>query len=239
MKNTDKKIPRLDARLAAAAEMVRGDVAADIGTDHGYLASYLILSGKCSRVIASDVNPMPLEKCRATAEALGASDSIDIFLADGLDGLPLEEKGVTDIIICGMGGELISRIIDRSDYTRRSGVNLVLGAMSSIGELRDYLCEHGFAVTAQRTVMASGKLYQLISAEYTGEAYTITSVERCIGTAYEKEKNNPLFAAIAKRELEKAESRLAGKRLGGRDAAEDEELARSLHELLRECRPEK
>lgn len=228
-------MPRLDARLAAAADMVRGKVAADVGTDHGYLAAYLILSGKCDRVIASDVNPMPLEKCRSTAQLYGVETEIDVCLADGLDGLPLEEKGITDIIICGMGGELIARIIEDSDYTRREGVRLILGAMSSVEELRDYLAQRGFAVRDQRTAAAAGKLYQLIAAEYTGETYTLTLAERCIGTVDENRKNDPLLANIIRRQLEKAITKQEGKRRGGCDTSEEDELVRELRAMLDGC----
>lgn len=235
MKNTDKKIPRLDARLAAAADMVRGKVAVDVGTDHGYLAAYLVLSGKCHRVIASDVNSMPLEKCRATAELYRVQDKIDVCLADGLRGLPLEENGVTDIIICGMGGELIARIIEDSDYARRGDVRLILGAMSSVEELRDYLARRGFAVREQRTASASGKLYQLIAAEYTGEEYTLTPAGRCVGNIDENRKSDPLLADLIRRQIEKASAKLEGKRRGGCDTWSEEELVRSLIALLDEC----
>ena len=52
----------LDKRLSMCAEMVSGKgVVCDVGTDHAYLAAYLIQSGKCSRVIASDINDCPLK----------------------------------------------------------------------------------------------------------------------------------------------------------------------------------
>lgn len=231
MKNANKKMPRLDDRLAAAADMVRGDVAADVGTDHGYLAAYLILSGKCRGVIASDINPMPLEKCRATAALYGVEERVAVFLADGLCGLPLREKGVTDIVICGMGGELIAQIIEDCDYTR-GGVRLILGAMSSVEELRDYLARRGFAVTEQRTAAAAGKLYQLIAAEYTGEPYALTQAERCVGAVDESRKSDPLLAELIRRQLEKAIIRRDGKRRGGYDTFAEDELVRSFEELL-------
>ena len=52
----------LDKRLMKIAELVSGKGAvADVGTDHAYLAAELITSGKCRRVIASDVKEGPLD----------------------------------------------------------------------------------------------------------------------------------------------------------------------------------
>lgn len=235
--NNINKLPHLDNRLSAAADMVHGKVAADVGTDHGYLAAYLVISGKCDLVIASDVNSMPLEKCRATAKLYGVEGKIDVCLADGLKGLPLDVKGVTDIIICGMGGELIAKIIEHSDYTRRTGVRLILGAMSSVEELRDYLAHRGFAVREQRTTQAAGKLYQLIAAEYTGEPYTLTPSERCVGAVDGiRKRNDPLLEELILQQIKKIRVKLEGKRRGECDTSEEEELIRSLMALFDECK---
>ena len=49
-------LPTLDARLAAAAELVRpGEPVADIGCDHGKLTAVLAASGKYPKVIGADL----------------------------------------------------------------------------------------------------------------------------------------------------------------------------------------
>ena len=58
-------LPWTDDRLRLAASFVRrGSVPCDVGTDHGYLPIYLILTGICPRAVVSDVNPMPLANAR-------------------------------------------------------------------------------------------------------------------------------------------------------------------------------
>ena len=53
--------PVLDARLAAAAALVRpGHRAADIGCDHGLLTAALVGSGRCPFVVAADLRSGPL-----------------------------------------------------------------------------------------------------------------------------------------------------------------------------------
>ena len=54
----------LGNRLRACAEYVVGGKACDVGTDHGYLAAELLLSGKCSFAIAADINEKPLDSAQ-------------------------------------------------------------------------------------------------------------------------------------------------------------------------------
>ena len=56
-------LPTLDARLTAAAELVRpGQPVADIGCDHGKLTAVLAASGRYPKVIGADLRPGPLSK---------------------------------------------------------------------------------------------------------------------------------------------------------------------------------
>ena len=51
-------LPTLDARLTAAAELVRpGQPVADIGCDHGKLTAVLAASGRYPKVIGADLRP--------------------------------------------------------------------------------------------------------------------------------------------------------------------------------------
>ena len=67
----------LSPRLKTAADMVRkGVVVADIGTDHAYLPSYLVLSGICPRALACDLRKGPLENAAETLEHWNIADKI-------------------------------------------------------------------------------------------------------------------------------------------------------------------
>ena len=53
-------LPTLDARLTAAAQLVRpGQPVADIGCDHGKLTAVLAASGRYPKVIGADLRPGP------------------------------------------------------------------------------------------------------------------------------------------------------------------------------------
>ena len=101
----------LDGRLKMCFDMVSGEgIACDVGTDHAYLAIELIKSGKCKKVIASDVKSGPLVSAKANIEKYGVLENIEIVRSDGLEDISL--NGVTDIVIAGMGSETIVSILE-------------------------------------------------------------------------------------------------------------------------------
>ncbi|MCD7731524.1 MAG: Nif3-like dinuclear metal center hexameric protein [Oscillospiraceae bacterium] len=151
-------------RLALCAELVNGERVCDIGTDHGYLVAELLLSGKCKTAIAADINEKPLSSAKATLEKHGLLEKADIVLSDGLQNVSLD--GVTDIVIAGMGGELISSIL--SKCSRLSGINLVLQPMTRAPYLRKWLAENGFGIKTERAVCEGKHTYSVINAEYDG-----------------------------------------------------------------------
>lgn len=190
----------LDNRLKMCAEFVSGEgIACDVGTDHAYLAAELILSGKCSRVIASDVKEGPLESARNTVEKNGISDKVELILSDGLENVPLD--GVTDIIIAGMGGETIAKIISDSDSSFE-GIRLILQPMTKAEILRRELYRNGFDIVQERIVEDGDKMYVIICAENSGEWRKLTEFESLYGFF---DENDPL----AEKYRDKESKRLA------------------------------
>lgn len=146
--------PRLDMIL----RHVSGKTAADIGTDHGYVPIKLAERG--IKAIASDINEGPLSAARANAEKYGAK--IDLRLGPGL--APLAPGEADCIIIAGMGGEMIEKIISADFETARRAL-LVLQPMSQQYELRKFLCRAGFRITCEDLAREGSKIYNLFTAE--------------------------------------------------------------------------
>ena len=232
MTENENNVIKLDPRLLTAAKMVRdGAVVADIGTDHAYIPVYLIQEGKSDLVIASDINKGPLERARHSAEKYGVSDKIRFALSDGLSGIDLGALAVTDIVICGMGGELIARIIEESEYTRQPGVRLILQPMSSAYELREYLAKAGFNILEERLSRAAGKIYTCILAEHDGEKRSFSHVELLLGKT-NIEKRDRLFDDFAMRHKVQLEKKIAGMSLGGLNCSFERKLADDIDAIL-------
>ena len=158
----------LSPRLKTAADMVRkGVVVADIGTDHAYLPSYLILSGICPRALACDLRKGPLENAAETLGRWDIADKITLRLSDGLDELSAGEAD--DIIMAGMGGILIAKLLERTEWVKNKNIRLILQPMSHAEEVRLFLCNNGFDIIEERTCRDDGRVYSVICAEYSGK----------------------------------------------------------------------
>ena len=157
-------------RLAVCAELIAADGfagidgkkrAADVGTDHGYLAAYLAAEGICESVLACDINEKPLALARRTIAENGLSDRVTAVLTDGLDGV--DGEGITHIICAGMGGELIADIISRCKWAKNT--HLVLQPMTKSDELRRYLYENGWRVVTEKAQHDGDFVYSVMLAE--------------------------------------------------------------------------
>ncbi len=158
----------LDNRLRLCAAFVRqGARLADIGTDHAYLPVWLCRHGVCPSAIAADINPAPLQRGQMTVEAAGLGDRVQTRLSDGLAAVGADEAD--DIVIAGMGGELIAAIIDRCPYAKRADKHFILQPMTKSEQLVRYLCEKGFSIDGQDCCVAGGKCYTVMSVTYTGD----------------------------------------------------------------------
>lgn len=176
----------LDNRLKTCADFVTGKgIAVDVGTDHAYLAAELVASGKCSRVIASDINPGPLESAARTVEKYGVSENVELVLSDGLQNVNMEN--VTDIIIAGMGGETIIHIL-QNGVILSGNIRLILQPMSKPELLRKWLYDHTFEIVSEKAVEADGKLYTVMCAENSFELHRLTEYESISGFFEEGDK---------------------------------------------------
>lgn len=229
---TEKNIPILDSRLSLAASFVRdGATVADIGTDHAYLPIYLLLTGKAKAAIAADINEGPLERAAVNCRRYGVSDKMTLCLSDGLKKLPLSEKCVSDIIICGMGGELIASIIDGSDYTKNENVRLILQPMSQAARLREYLCREGFCIEKTAHAKAQDKLYQCIVCHYDGAVRTLSQAALELGEENVKNDTSPEFLEALSKLIKKTKRAIDGRKLGGLDCTQLEGLLSELCEI--------
>lgn len=169
----------LNNRLKLCADFVTsGGVSADVGTDHGYLASYLILNKISKKVFACDINEKPLNSARQTVEKLNLSDKVEVILSDGLKNVPNEN--ITDVIIAGMGGELISQIIADAQWVQRS-VNLVLQPMTKSELLRKWLYANGYKIVREQAVTDEKFTYIVIQSVYCGEFIRIDDYFSFVG----------------------------------------------------------
>lgn len=149
-------------RLKTIINHIDGKIIADIGTDHAYIPIFLIENGPADYIIASDIREGPVTIAKDNIKKHNLEDKIEVRLGGGLSVL---KDGETDtIIIAGMGGVLISDIIDENiDIAKKA--KLVLQPMNAQYELRKYLLSHGFKITNEDICVEGHKVYNIIVAE--------------------------------------------------------------------------
>ncbi len=193
----------LSKRLEAITNFVEKDSrVCDIGTDHGYIPAYLIKKSLSKKVIATDVSRGSLDKTIYLIEKEKLNGSIEARLGDGLDVLNPYE--VDTLIIAGMGGILITEILEKGKNKLCGIDNFIFQPMVASIELRKYLAENNFKILDEDLVFEEGKYYEIINAK-RGEQkirkdinYEIS--ERLI------EKHHPLLKAFVKHKIDKIKS---------------------------------
>ena len=158
-------IINISERLKLICDMFDcGDTLADVGCDHGYVGIKLIKDDKFKHVIAMDVNAGPLEGAMNNIRSQALEKRISCRLSDGLDALGDNEADA--VVIAGMGGSLICRILENNIHKLKGIKQLVLGAQSEIEDVRRFLYEHNLAIDKEDMLLEDGKYYQIIRTFY-------------------------------------------------------------------------
>lgn len=165
---------KISERLMTVASLVSRDhVLADVGTDHGYVPIYLILQGKIKKAIAMDINRGPLERAREHISLYGMGDYIETRLSDGVEALALGEAD--SILIAGMGGGLVIRILEQGREVCHAAKELVLQPQSELPRVREFLFWEGYVTDAEEMVFEDGKYYPMMRVRYDAQI----KKERC------------------------------------------------------------
>ncbi len=161
---------RLSKRLGrVAANVQSGGVVADIGCDHGFTSIHLVRRGQVRGAIAMDVNARPLARAAEHVEQYGLMDRIQIRLSDGMEKLMPGEADT--LLISGLGGALMERILEQGRDVVKEAGELVLSPQSEIFLVRRKVHELGFAIAHEEMVEDQKKYYVIIRAISGRECY--------------------------------------------------------------------
>lgn len=164
------------------------DCVADIGTDHGYLLIGCMEKG--------------LKFCQGVENKLGpylvAEANLNNYIQDGRiklslsDGLKDLDPLIDTVVIAGMGGELISKIIDESLTKAKTLKKLILEPNVRCYELRKHLNLNGFTIYNEEIINDNDKYYEIMEVKFTNSLPTLSENELLFGPILLK-KANPLF----------------------------------------------
>ncbi len=159
---------QIDERLKAICEMVPKDTKCllDVGTDHGYVPIYLIKKHLIKTAIAADISISSLQKAKDEIERNGFKNKIQTRQGNGLQVIYASDK-VDTIVIAGMGGVLISEILEAArELIETQAFTFILQPVQAPEELRNYLCRHGYVIQDERFLKWANKYYQVFSCRF-------------------------------------------------------------------------
>lgn len=153
----------LSKRLLTAVGMItKGNIVADVGCDHAYTSIYLCKENIAPKVIAMDVNRGPLARAKEHVEEAGLIDSISLRLSDGLEKLSPNE--VDTVLLCGMGGLLMIKILSDYKEITKTVKELVLQPQSEVAQVRHFLHKEGYEIEKEHILKEDGKFYVVMRA---------------------------------------------------------------------------
>ncbi|MFR6454038.1 MAG: tRNA (adenine(22)-N(1))-methyltransferase [Peptoniphilus lacrimalis] len=154
---------KLSKRLRAIVNFCdKNKIIADIGTDHGFVPNFLYEEDINRKIIATDISLNSLNKAIEFTELRGNKGKIEHIVCNGLEKIP----PVDQIIIAGMGGILISKILDRDFEKARQAEKLILQPMQQVDYLRKFLYDKGFKILDEKIVFEDNKFFHIIVANY-------------------------------------------------------------------------
>lgn len=189
---------QLSKRLLAVSEMVTSNSRlADIGTDHGYIPIYLIENKRVHRAIAMDVNKGPLNRAKENIERHGLENYIETRLSDGAAALHSGE--VDAVVIAGMGGGLVMKILTEGSGVLESVKELILQPQSELAFVRRFLQDNNYAVVEENMVLDEGKYYPMMKVVHGKMDYK-REIDFKYGRLLLEQKNECLKSFLEKEE---------------------------------------
>ena len=155
------------------AVLPRCESFADIGCDHGYIAKAMLKSGKCEKVIISDISAKCLEKAENLLDKEIKDGKAQSVVSNGFDNVDTCQVA----LIAGMGGEEICDILSRAKTQDKLPKTLVVQPMKNCDRVRLVALDCGYAVKYDKLFKSAGKFYNLIVLEKGKDFLTEEEIE--------------------------------------------------------------
>jgi len=134
---------------------------ADVACDHGYCAEYMLKNKLCKSAVISDISAKSLEKAQTLLSDYIKSGVCRAVCCDGLEKI---SENVDQVLISGIGGEEIIKILNNSFVPE----SFVLQPMKNAKQLRAYLLSRGCEITRDDIFSDGRNFYFIIKGQSLG-----------------------------------------------------------------------
>lgn len=182
-------------RICEIAKLIKPyKIIADVGCDHGYLIIESFLNSDVSKAIAIDNKIGPLNSAKKNLEKYNFN--VRFSLSSGVSEI---DDDTEVVVISGMGGLLISKIIS-DDLTNNKKLynvkRLILQANRNNFELRKFLMENNYQIIDEKIIYEDDKYYEIIVCERVNEKIIYTFEELYFGPMLLKRKDDIFISRI-------------------------------------------
>jgi tRNA (adenine22-N1)-methyltransferase len=193
----------LSSRLSSlAAYVIKGEPAADIGSDHAQLACYLVSSGICPRAICGELGDGPYRRSFHYVDSLGLTELINVRQGDGLEVLNHGEAAT--VVIAGLGGNTICDILRANISKTQSFERILVQPAGPLLEVRSLAAERGWEIIDESVVKAGKHFYVNIAlAPCSGKPYRLSEKELRWGPRLLAKKDEPAVRVYLQSQIDK------------------------------------
>ncbi|ACL74925.1 tRNA (adenine(22)-N(1))-methyltransferase [Ruminiclostridium cellulolyticum] len=204
-------ILNLKGRLRLIADKVpKCNTVADIGTDHAYIPIYLVQNGVCRKAIASDIKIGPVKIANSNISLYKLAEKIETRIGDGLNTIEVGEAD--SIIIAGMGGTLLTELLEANKIKVVRATALVLQPMNDLDIVRKWLYDNAFDIYDEELVAEGPKFYCVLSAKFSGSKKEYSDFDLHVGQGLINKKDVLLnqYCQMKVRQIDRVLEQLEG-----------------------------
>ncbi len=234
------------SRIQKICSLVDCKYIAEIGADHAYITKTLFDSKKINGAIVTDISQKCLQKAInnlkpyknkvifSVGNGLNAIENVEMPIGTthletafkNVDNINKQLKTTlpkpkTEIIIAGMGGQEIIKILQQDE--KKQYENFILQPQKNVVELRTFLQQNNFRVLTDDLVQEGKMFYYILKVKRENKQIPLNTLQTYFGNPQDKQ----VFKNYLTFELEKREEISKQKKL-----LENETLIRIIKECL-------
>lgn len=175
----------LSKRLQAIQNMVPHSFVADIGADHGKLVISLVKSNQVLNAVAVENKIGPFNRLKKAIEDENLQDQIMALYSDGIKDIP---NDVETVIIAGMGGFSILKILNQSKDKLQNIQTIIVDGHNAIPSLREGIIKLGYHIDGESMIYEDNVYYEIIKFVKGQKEYSDSDIE--FGPILRKKKDS-------------------------------------------------
>ena len=141
----------------------------NIGSDHALLEIYLVKTKKPAKVIASDINPNALKQGLTNINKYQVANKIILREEDGLKAI---DPDIDTVIISGLGGSTICRILTTDKALLKNVKHIILQPNSDLYEVRKKVVALGYVIDEEEILTEKKHTYIILSFKKGSQKYS-------------------------------------------------------------------